>query len=103
MTNSNCEIYHMAKDKYQEGIDAFSLGDYVSSVRIFDEGIEIISNHYVTHSVVDDTGLKLTFSQVEQERENFEVSSSLKRTVLESRLDMLRRKMKNLESDSEEK
>lgn len=63
-------------------------GNYVTAITLLDQGIGIVADAYASQDVIDDTGMKLTLSQIEERKGALGIAANLRSRVLSSRLEL---------------
>ncbi|NHZ35635.1 hypothetical protein [Massilia rubra] len=63
-------------------------GNYVTAITLLDRGIGIVGNAYHSQDVIDDTGMKLTLSHIEERKGSLSSAANLRSRVLSSRLEL---------------
>jgi len=83
---------------YQAGMAAVTSAEkeiaqnhFIEANAKLDEGLASLGSRYVSSSIVDDTGQKLTLARIEEREGRLQIAANLKKGVLSSRLEIYRR------------
>ncbi len=68
---------------------AIDAGDLPGADADLSKAIEIIGDQYYSPTAIDDTGQALTLAEIEREHGNMKRSVTIKRNVVQSRLNLL--------------
>ncbi|NHZ95331.1 hypothetical protein [Massilia sp. CCM 8734] len=63
-------------------------GNYVTAITLLDRGVGIVGKAYRSQDVIDDTGMKLTLSHIEERKGALSIAANLRSRVLSSRLEL---------------
>jgi hypothetical protein len=85
-------ISKQASELLQSADAARRAGDHGLALKLVRDGLRVIGPSYADERVIDDTGMRLVLCDVEENKGNVEGAFKFCRTVLQSRLSMLRYK-----------
>lgn len=78
--------FQKVKEALIKGETALTKEQYEEASIVFDKGINVLGEAYRLSNTIDDSGMKLTLSNIEAKNGNHQVAANLKKGVLESRL-----------------
>lgn len=85
-------ISKQANELLQSADAAQRAGDHRLALKLVRDGLRVIGPSYADERVIDDTGMRLVLCDVEEQKGDVEGALGFCRTVLESRLSLLRGK-----------
>ncbi|WP_346836424.1 hypothetical protein [Microbulbifer sp. SAOS-129_SWC] len=89
--SGDVEIYNKASDQLSEADKAIIEKRYSDANKLLNEGLEAIGNRYFQDDIVDDTGMKLTLADLEEEGGKASVAAGIRRGVLSTRLEIFKK------------
>jgi hypothetical protein len=89
----NFEDYQRVKEILFNANTVLSENKYANANKLFEKGIDILGDLYLSPNLLDDSGMKNTLADIEEKKGNIQQAANIRKKVLESRLDNYEKKL----------